>query len=173
MLAMEKGVLMSRLQLKFVACGLTAFYGVVAALGYGLHVFSGCGVHHCGNAVCASTDCLAGPGQSHSEYDGCCHRGHSTPASNARTGSEGQAGSNKHAGRSHSRLAFGSQELGHDPNTCPICALLAQIKVGYAMVNVPATLSQPSVEFTPEYDSAFSEPSIRLGDARGPPRQTA
>jgi hypothetical protein len=150
---------MNRLQINMIASGLAAFYGVCAILGYGLHGFVAADASHCTEMACGHP--VDTTGAWGTAVDSCCRHNHSGPDFH-------------HVGDRTERSgpAVESRKRQHDPETCPACALLAQLRAGYAAVDLPREWSHPPVEFELEYDSAFSCPSMRLGEPRGPPRQT-
>lgn len=156
---------MVRKHVRLISLGLTTLYSVVAVLGYSLHSFVGCDDSDCRDATFpdASTTqsdvtCEDSAESSVSEHACCCHH----------------HGSGGHASEAnHDRPAIRLAKSSHDPSTCSICSLLAQLKTGYSAVEFAAAPEQQAVELCLAYDSALSSSPIRLGDARGPPLQAA
>jgi hypothetical protein len=154
-----------RKHVRLISLGLSTLYSVVAVLGYSLHSFVGCDGSACRDAAClepvatqSDVSCEGPTDSSASEHAYCCHH-------HANSG---------HASRAkHERLSVLLAKSSHDPSTCSICSLLAQLKIGYTAVEFSAASEQQAVELFFAYNSAPYDSPIRLGDARGPPLQAA
>lgn len=153
---------MVRRHVRLITQGLTTLYSVVAVLGYSLHSFVGCDGSACRGAAClepvATQSDVSGEcptDSSASEHACCCHNhGYASRAE-------------------HDRLSVLLAKSSHDPNTCSICSLLAQLKTGYTFIEFSVASDQPTVELLLVYDSTLYSSPMRLGDARGPPLQAA
>ena len=149
---------------RLISLALTTLYSVVAVLGYSLHSFVGCDDSACRDAACLDPVATQfdviheGPTDSSASEHACCCRHH---------------GSSGHASHSKHDRDLVLAKSSHDPSTCSVCSLLAQLKIGYTSVEFSAASEQQAVELFLAYDSALYDSPIRLGDARGPPLQAA